>query len=137
MLLGYGKGLLGYTFTVANMTRQDVKVQLRHAFGALNKEAELIKPFETKFFSFKGGKTSLCLSKIMVSTKQAGEWVKPEKATIKVVTNEQFKDLIDIDVVGDIVAQALRWWGVNMCRDRDFILIIDPESEKINAITNI
>ncbi len=140
VLLGYGKGLFGYTFTVANMTRRDVKVQLYWSWkGALNKEPRLIKSFETHEFSWKfpNSKFGLCLTRIMVSTEQEGEWLEPKEATIQIVTDEQLSKLVHIEVVGDIVAQALRWWGVSMCRDRDFILITDPESEEISTITTI
>jgi len=77
ILFSYGVDTFSYTYTVANMTGENVKVQLYHTYGKLNDEPELIMKDVTKRFSFRGSKVGSCLSEIRVSKKKkSGKWGK-------------------------------------------------------------
>ncbi len=138
MFLGYGKDLFGWKYTIANMTDQPVKVQLLDIFGtSINVEKKnVVQPYETRTMDLRWFAGGSCVNKIKVSTQKTGKWQEGEKVKIKFVTAKEYEKLGEIEVVGDILEQAVRWWGRAMCDDKDFILIEEPPgSGKIVAIT--
>lgn len=136
MLFNYGNNALSYTFYITNLTGEDVKVQLYWAGGQLNKKAGAasIKVYDTQRFSFKGWEIGLCLIKIKVLTKKSGTWI-PQTALIQKVQDEQFKEVKEAGFFGDIFAEGLKLWELTGCGNRDFILVTDPASGKIVALT--
>lgn len=142
MLLSYGNNALSYTFHITNLTGQDVKVGLYYFAlffdGKLNKKDKLIKAYDMRKFSWKFGslEAGLCLSKIEVSTKKSGKWVKKKKAKIQFVSEERFEEIAKTPFFGSVYKEALKWWGKTGCGNRDFILIVDPESKEIRALTS-
>ena len=132
MLLNYGNNALGYTFYITNFTGQDVKVQLHYAFGKMNKPDDLIRAYETRRLSFKNLN---CLTIIKVSTKKSGTWVS-KTVLIKIVHDERFKEISEAGVFGDIFVEGFKLWELTGCGNRNFILVTDPDSEKILAITS-
>lgn len=154
MLMSLSGKIAAYTFTITNQTGQDVKVRLHYAFGALNKKDELIKSFEKRKFSWKfpNPKFGLCLTKIMVSTKGLGKWVKQkQEVKLRAVTDARFNQIAQADsaqavfvIIEDISKEGRYrrkpWdmgevqWGMGRCGNEDFILVFDPKLKEIVAI---
>ncbi len=150
MLFSYGLDISAYTYTVTNLTGRDVKVQLNWLNGKLNEEAELIRPYGTKIFSFKGLN---CLYKIIVSSfdEEEGKWITllaPFRATdskqfsktqnAALEFNKLLKNVgeklaivyleeMDISQEGLVgIVEASRVLSArNFCKDRDFILVLN------------
>ncbi len=134
MLLSYGNNALSYTFYITNFTGQDVKVRLYWLWGEITEKAELIKEFDTHRLFFGKWKIGLCLTSIKVLTKESGTWIS-RPVQIQFVSNKQFKELGKADFLGYIFTEGLKLWELTGCGNKDFILIDDPESGKILAIT--
>jgi len=82
ILFSYGVDTFSYTYTVANMTGENVKVQLYYAFGKLGKAKVIVTDAMHKF-SFKGLiEGPKCLSKIKASRKKLGKWGKQKKVRV-------------------------------------------------------
>lgn len=135
-LLNCGNAL-GYTFYITNLTGKDVKVRLYSAFGPLNSKDQLIKEYNTERFSwgvptFKAG---LCLLSIKVSTKIGDHWV-ARSAPFRIIPDDQFRQLrLSGDILSAFVLLGYDLWELTGCGNKDFILVTDPDSGKILALT--
>jgi len=124
MALSYGVDTFAYTYKITNKTGEPVKVKLYSKVGKLNNKFRLIGAYVVRKFKFGGVKAGLCLSKIMVSTKDStGKWRKKKKAEIRVLVGQE------------AIVPWVSALKVSMCRNRSFILDVDPKSGKIRAIT--
>jgi len=68
MLFSYGVDTSAYTYSFANMSGRDVRMELHWVFGKLDKKGKndkLIKKYETHKFHLGGWETGLCLTKII------------------------------------------------------------------------
>ena len=155
MLASFGIDISAYTYTIANFTGRDVKVRLHYAFGKLNKQNDLIEAYDTKAFSFKGGKIGLCLTSIWVTSfdEEKGKLI-TLPAPMKFVDDEYYeavgraikefskavKEIGEQAAVfgpkGEIAAAVIAGladaveaskglFDVSLCRGRDFMLIVD------------
>jgi len=139
MLFSYGVNTFSYTYTVANMTGEDVKVGLYYELGKLGK-TKVIEAYDTHKFKFPIGtwEAGFCLSKIMVSIKKIGKWGKAQKAKIGIVKDEnRFEELKKSGLIGKIVEKGIKFIGLNRCQNRFFILTLDQASKKMYAFTSI
>jgi len=130
MLVSVSGRIAAYVFTITNETGQNVKVRLHYAFGKLNKQDDLIMAGDTRTFSFGGIKKGLCLSKIMVSTEQAGEWLKPKKAEKEYLR----KDGTEMDAGTRADMYLFSPWAMSMCRSRHLFLRVDLETGEIRTV---
>ena len=143
LLLNYGNNALSYTFNIINFTGQDVTVRLHWAGGTLNDRNDLIKAYYTRKFSWKlfdgwglpDLKGGYCLTSIKVSTKISGKWLSPKSVQIQTVDSMQFKEISEAGFIGAAFGEGLKFWKLTGCGSKDFILVTDPSSEKILAIT--
>lgn len=81
LLFNYGVDTFAYTYTIFNETYEDLKVQLYSTFGKLG-HPRIIKSAGDRKFSFKfpDSRFGVCLTKIVVSTKDStGKWEKGKR----------------------------------------------------------
>jgi len=155
VLFGYGVDTSAYTYTIANMTDRDIKVQFHYAFGTLGKKNNWIKAYDTRTFKFGGWEIGLCLTKIIATSfdGRKNHWIKLP-VSLKVIDRQLFngtKNVIKkfggavrkmgkaaalagpegvavtgaINGLTRIVDAAVETWAISFCRSRDFIFILD------------
>jgi len=155
MLFGYGVDTFAYTYSIANMTSRDVKVQLHWVWGELTDRNEPIDSYATRRLHFEGSKTGLCLSKIIASSfdEKKNHWIELP-VPIKIIDRQLFdgtKDTIGkftnavkeigelaalagptgkaiaaaIQTLPELVSSIGEIWSISFCRSRDFIFILD------------
>jgi len=128
---------LGYTFYITNLTGKDVKVRLYSAFGPLNRKDQLIKEYNTERFSWgvPTSKAGLCLLSIKVSTMRGDHWV-ARNAPFRIIPDDQFRQLrLSGDILSAFVLMGYDLWELTRCGNKDFILVTDPDSGRILALT--
>lgn len=138
MLFNYGSTSLSYTYYITNLTGQDVKVRLYSVFGPLNRRDELIEEYNTQRFSWgvPGSKAGLCLLSIKVSKKTGDHWI-ASNTPFRVIPDDQFKQVrLSGDIISAFILTGYDLWELTRCGNRDFILVTDPESGKILALTS-
>ena len=146
LLFSYGIDTFGYTYTITNMTGRDVMVRLDYAFGTLNKQADLVEKYDTREFLFGGWKAGLCLTKIMVSIKKLGkweeeweqEWEEEKEAKVGIIEDaDRFKELKESGLIGKLLTEGIKLFGLSKCKSRHFVLVRDRASKEVYAITDI
>ncbi|MGB8367011.1 MAG: hypothetical protein WCD44_01505 [Candidatus Babeliales bacterium] len=138
IILNYGSTSLSYTYYITNLTGQDVKVRLYSVFGSLNRRDELIEEYNTQkfYWEFPSSKAGLCLLSIKVSTKIEDHWV-ARNAPFRIISDDQLKQVrLSGDIISTFILTGYDLWELTRCGNRDFILVTDPESGKILALTS-
>ena len=154
MLAGFSRDISAWGFTFVNMTGTDVKIQLLHSFGTIEK-TRVITPFESYKFSSNGW----CLARLKGShfDEEKNKW-QPLRALIpvpiKLVNRELFNATKNaIGELGQAITQVGRLaaiagpkgilaagaiaglastaragaslYEISFCRSREFMLILD------------
>ena len=133
MLFGYGVDALAYTYKITNQTGRDVKIRLYWLVGELTNDAVFIRSRGTHKFVVRGWSSGLCLTKIMVWTRDSsGKWWGPAKAKIKARTKiTNWDSLGDLSPPGGVGSSP--GWTPKGCKDQKFILRMDSKTWKISA----